>query len=234
MSLIIAPRKNHLPTSDAAYLVHSQCSDTVTYDELLDILAEGNTTLTRPDAACNMELLVEKIAKLVADGKFVQTPLGSFYLCASGTLSSADQAFTPRTEGSNHDLQMHFRPNRALGVKLVAMAKLERGVHIDRNSPFIVTAKTIRTKTENTGTPGELVRLEGERLSFDDQNEATGLFFVNGKETRSEYYVDIKPGHVIAEIPPTLTPGSYSLVIRSVADGTKIREGRHEPIFTVV
>jgi len=170
---------------------------------------------------------------LVADGKFVQTPLGSFFLSASGTLENADQTFTPRAENSNHDLQLHFRPNRALGARLIAMAKLERAVHMDKSSPYLDTVKTVRTKSVNTGNPGELLRIEGERLSFIDTDEATGLFFVNGKETRAEYYVVVKPGLVIAEIPASLPPGPYNIVIRSTADGTRIREGRYEPIFTI-
>lgn len=233
MSLSIVYRRNTLATCKAPFVIHSACADTVTMDELVDEMASAKSTMSRADFACAMEVLAATIAKLVADGKFVQMLLGSFYLSASGTLDTADQPFTPRAENSNHDLQLHFRPNRALGARLIAMAKLERSVHTDKCSPYLVTARTVRTKTQNVGNAGELLRIEGERLAFDDGNEATGLFFVNGKETRADYYVVVKPGLVIAEIPATLPSGQYTLVIRSMADSARIREGRHETIFTV-
>jgi len=46
-------------------------------------------------------------------------------------------------------------------------------------------------------------------------------------------FVQTTLGLVIAEIPASLPPGPYSIVIRSTADGTRIREGRYEPVFTI-
>lgn len=147
MSLSVAFRRTTLPACKAPFVIHSACADTVSMDELLDFMAAAKSTMSRADFACAMEVMADTILKLVADGKFVQALLVSFYLSASGTLDTADQPFTPRAENCNHDLQLHFRPNRTLAARLITMAKLERVVHSDKTSPYLVTARTVRTKT---------------------------------------------------------------------------------------
>ena len=233
MSLSIRPLKNHLPTSDAAYLVHSECSDTVEYGDLVDIMARGRTTLTKPDISGCLELFFEEIEKLVEDGKYVKTPLGAFYLCASGKLESPDQPFTPRTEGSDHDLRLHFRQARGLGQELVAKARTERAERYDRSSPSLMRAFAVREETELSGKPGGLVQVEGQRLDFDKKNPAAGLFVLNGKETRAAFYVTVKPGVVIAEVPPGLEPGPYTLALRASPNGRDLKEGRLERPFVL-
>jgi hypothetical protein len=114
MSLLVVPLKNHLQTSSNPFYVHTTWSDTVEYDDLVDIMASGRTTLTKPDITGCLELFAEELMKLVADGKYVKTRIGSFYLCAMGKLDSADQAFTPREGANSHDLRLRFRPDRSI------------------------------------------------------------------------------------------------------------------------
>ena len=57
---------------------------------------------------------------------------------------------------------------------------------------------------------------------------------MNGKESRSAYYVSVSPSLVIAEVPPGLSGGSYALVVRTMPNGKDAREGRLEKPFVVV
>ena len=233
MSLSITSLKNHLPSSPASYLVRSSCTDLISYDELVDFMAKGRTTLTKPDIAGCVELFCEEIVRLVEDGKYVKTPLGGFFLCASGTLSKADDPFTPGAAGSDHGLRLHFRPERALSKEILAEARLGRSLLADRSAPFLLRARALRGDTEGRAKAGDFVRIEGKRLDFDASNESVGVFFLNGKESRSEFYVSVRPGAVIAEVPPGLEAGSYCLAVRSMPNGRDVKEGKFETAFLV-
>jgi hypothetical protein len=185
MSLTVVPAKNYLPTRTTPYIVRTTWADTVEYSELVDIMAKGRTTLTKPDITGCIELLLEEIAKLVADGKYVKTPIGSFYLCASGKLDSLDQAFTPGDGEGAHVLKLHFRADRAMEAELAAMAKIERGERFDRNEPIIFSSSSVKNDGEMKAGAGDFIRVAGQRLKFDKANEKEGLFFLNGVETRA-------------------------------------------------
>jgi len=233
MSLSVVALKNHLATSQSPYYVRTSWADTVEYPELVDLMAKGRTTLTKPDIAGCLELLTEEVTKLVADGKYVKMPLGAFYLCASGTLDSLDQAFSPGSSETSHALRLHFRADRSLEAELLGMAKIERGERFDRNEPIIFSSSSVKTDAELKAGAGDFIRVLGQRLKFDKANEKEGLFFLNGVETRAAQYATIQPGLVIAEVPPGLKPGTYTLALRSFQNGKDLHEGRLPTLFTI-
>ena len=233
MALLVVPLKNHLATSPNPYYVHTEWSDTVEFDRLIEIMAAGRTTLTKPDIAGCLELFAEEVSRLVADGKYVKTGLGAFYLCASGKLDAPDQAFTPGSSESAHALRLHFRPDRGFEAELCSKAAVERGKRYDRNLPVIYKALCVKTEAEMSAGPGDFLRIEGQRLKFDKANAAEGLFFVNGEETRAAQYASVQPSLVIAEVPPGLKPGSYILAMRSNQGGKDLHEGRAAKPFIV-
>jgi hypothetical protein len=186
MSLLVVPLKSTLATSPSPYHVHTEWSDTVEYEKLVDIMATGRTTLTKPDIAGCLQLFTEEIAKLVADGKYVKTTLGAFYLCASGNLDSPDQDFAPGKGDGSHALRLHFRPARDFEAELRAKAAVERGKNYDRRTPVIYKALSVKSEADMSSGAGDFLRIEGQRLKFDKANAAEGLFFVNGTETSTQ------------------------------------------------
>jgi len=233
MSLLVVPLKSTLATSPSPYHVHTEWSDTVEYEKLVDIMAAGRTTLTKPDIAGCLQLFTEEVAKLVADGKYVKTNLGAFYLCASGNLDSPDQDFTPGMGDGSHALRLHFRPAKDFETELRAKAAVERGKNYDRHTPVIYKALSVKSESVMSSGPGDFLRVEGQRLKFDKANPAEGLFFVNGTETRAAQYASIMPSLVIAQVPPELKAGTYVLAVRSLQGGKDLCEGRAAKPFTV-
>jgi hypothetical protein len=233
MPLTIIPLKNHLSTSSNPYYVHAEWSDRVEYQTLVDIMAAGRTTLTKPDITGCLQLFVEELMKLVADGKYVKTPIGAFCLGASGKLDSPDQAFTPKDGSSAHDLRLHFRADRSLEAELLASVKIERGERYDRSMPLVFSAFSVKTGKDMAASAGDFLRVEGQRLKFDKDKEEEGLFFINGSESRSAIYALIAPGRVIAEVPKDLAAGQYVLAFRSRQGGKTLHEGRSAATFVV-
>jgi hypothetical protein len=169
----------------------------------------------------------------VADGKYVKTPMGAFYLCASGKLESPDQAFTPKDGSSAHDLRFRFRADRDLEAELLAKAKVERGERFDRSLPLVFSACSVKTGSDMRARAGDFLRVAGQRLKFDPAQEEEGLFFIDGSESRSLQYASIAPGLVIAEVPPGLAAGQYVLALRSRQGGKTLHEGRSNQPFVV-
>ena len=233
MALVVTPLANHLATNPNPFVVHTEWSDIVEYNQLVDIMATGRTTLTKPDITGCLELFAEEIAKLVADGKRVKTALGSFYLCASGSLGSHDQAFTPGEGELDHALRLHFRPERSFEAGICAKAQVSRGKKYDKAQPAILSAISVKTETPMSAAAGDFIRVEGERLKFDKANESEGVFFVNGSETRAAQYASISPSLVIAQVPSDIAAGSYLLALRSMAGSKTLHEGRASKNFVV-
>jgi hypothetical protein len=226
MALVVTPIANHLASNPNPFVVHTEWLDIIEYDKLIDIMATGRTTLTKPDISGCLELFMEEIAKLVADGKRVKTGLGSFYLCASGSLGSHDQAFTPREGELDHALNLHFRPERGFESDICSKVQLARGKNYDKAQPAILSAASVKTDAPMSAAPGDFIRVEGQRLRFDKANQEEGLFFVNGHETRAVQYATVSPSLVIAQVPPDLAAGSYLLALRSMAGSKSLHEGR--------
>jgi hypothetical protein len=113
------------------------------------------------------------------------------------------------------------------------MAKIERGERFDRNAPIIMGAVSVRSEADMRALPGDFIRVSGQRLKFDKAEMDTGLFFVNGSETRAGQHASISQGLVIAQVPPELAAGQYQLAFRSHQGGKELHECRCPTPFLV-
>ena len=80
MPLTVSVRKNTLVGRNSDYRFHTSHEASVDYDKLVDIMSRARTTLSKPDLVACLALWTEMVSEIVADGKFVKTPLGDFYL----------------------------------------------------------------------------------------------------------------------------------------------------------
>lgn len=232
MALKVSTLKNHLGTNLDPYFIHTERSGTVEFAELVDIMAGGRTTLTKPDIIGCLQLFTEELAKLTADGKYVKTPFGAFYLTAHGTMDDESQSFLPGGDQVNHGLHLRCRAVKEFEESVAAKANIVRVRWTDKKSPLPTGAISVRDGTRNGGAPGEFLRIRGSRLKFDPESPEQGVFFVNGSETRALQYAQVMPSLVIAEIPLSLQAGEYQLVVRTMLSGKKPIEGRlPEPLL---
>ncbi len=224
--LRVSAVQNYLPAVNKPYVVHTAYKETIGFDGLINRMASGRTTITKPDLAGAFELLSEELHKAVAEGYVVKLPFGSFYLSASGTFDRLDEPFVYGQEGSNHDLRLHFRANRAEEIDIARDARIQRELYQDKTTPIVFSATSIQTEEALVATRGDFFRIEGNHLKFDKTNAELGVWFKNGEEHRSAVYATINPGTVIAQIPQDLPPGQYSLIIRTAPNDKDIKESR--------
>jgi len=232
MALKIAVMKNYLPANPRPFVVRSDCSDVIEYDRLIEIMSKGRTTLSKTDIVAAMQLYKEELQRQLAEGKAVKTPTGSFFLCASGSMDSLDEAFLPRDQGNNHEVRLHHRPDRTLEESIVADLRIVREERVDLGVPSLRTIQAAGDAAADGIRAGSIVLLKGLRLRFDVKDPKQGLFFVDasGAESRSPYYPMILPGTVMAGVPDSLAAGPYAVALRAAVNGKDVREAKLEGV----
>jgi len=225
---------NYLKTCLQPYLVRSCCSDTVEVAELVDIMASGRTTLTKPDITGCLQLFGEELIRLVADGKHVKTPVGSFYLAASGRLETKNQPFTPGIGTLDHALTLHFRSNKDVESKMKSQARWERIETFDTSSAAVDGYSVVARGADENAKAGDTVRITGRRLKFDPANTACGVFLESDSASwRCAVYADIAPSKVIATLPADVPAGTYDLVVTTMPNGKDLKNGYYDKPFVI-
>ena len=231
MSLKVCLRKNNLPACIQPFVVRSTLGDSLDFDRFVDGMV-GRTTLTRTDIIAAMQLFSEELGRQLAEGKSVKTPVGSFYLCASGSMATPDEAFTPSDKSTNHELRIHFRPESGFEADVRDAVRVVRVDVPDQGAPRVRSAFSSDSSGPNVTRAGDIINVHGFSLKFDPANPQEGLFFIDssGAETRSSLYGLVLPKSIVAGVPAGLVGGGYAIAVRSLSPGKLLREGRLEGI----
>ncbi len=228
MPLIVSARKNTLIGRNSDYRFHTSHGTTVSYDQLINIMSRARTTLTAPDIVACLRLLTETVSELVADGNFVKTGLGDFYLCAVGTIDNTEESFRPGKGRQGHGVRLRLRPDRSTEARIARTVRVLRDDTRSSRQPNIVCMEAVGKTPDSTLVAGDMIRLRGYRLAFDPANEEQGVFL--SKITpiplmRCSVYASVAPRLVILQLPPKLKPEDYSLMIRTATAAGTVREG---------
>ena len=227
MSLTIRAMRNHLGTSEYPYYALASWYEFIDSDAFVDRMAAGRTTLSKTDIVAVFQLAREELARLLADGYYVKTPLGAALPVAKGSFRSTSDPFLPRDPNSGHELRFDFRLDPAIETEALAAIQCVRDKEGDRRLPSVLSVSALPSGAGAEIEAGGLVRISGRRIKFDPSNESQGLFFVDetGVETRAEVYVLVLPSSLIAAVPATLVEGGYRLSVRTLSKGGEKLEG---------
>lgn len=231
MSLKIALQKTSLPACTKPFVVRSAISDAMDFERFVSGMLD-RTTLTKTDIIATMNLFGEELGRQLAEGKSVKTPVGTFFICASGSMDTPDDDFSPGDKNSNHDLRIHFRPESGFEAEVCNEVRVVRTDIVDQSAPRVRSCYSSDTGALNVVRSGDLMSVHGFYLKFDRSNVQEGLFFIDaaGTETRCEQYGAILPKSIATLAPAALAAGTYTLALRSMANGKTLREGRLEGV----
>jgi len=229
MPLKIMVLKNHLATCKDPFIVRSGAPViTVEYEEFLNIMARGRTTLTRTEVDAAMQLYGEELIRLLSEGKAVKTPTGTFFFSASGSLPSIDASFLPDTPSTNHGIRLHHKADRSFEDAAKLELSTERDERPDRSVPVLnVVGVAGEGQPDSPLHVADTAEIKGLRLRFDAADPSQGVFFVDptGTETRSSRYSLVLPATVHALVPAGLSPGDYKVKLRAAVNGKDVTEG---------
>ena len=229
-------RENLLTPAPDDYMAQVADVRSYTLDEIIDLMMEKGTTLTRADVAATLQVYGEVVSAIIKDGSAVNTPLMNTSMSISGVFDGANDSFDKK----RHTVNLNITAGTLLrdAVTKVKCEKTE-GVSTD---PYITEVKDVVSgKTNDILTKGGVVQLVGARLKFDAKDAAQGIFFVpeTGNPVRASVIAENKPARVMAIIPADLPAGTYCIEVRSKHSGggkplKAVKAGRFAKPLTVV
>ncbi|OHD23255.1 MAG: hypothetical protein A2Y38_24265 [Spirochaetes bacterium GWB1_59_5] len=232
MALTVGIRKNTLAGTKKAWRFHTSHDEIIEFDELLRIMAESHIRLSGPDLSAALMLMTGTVERLVADGKFVKTPLGDYCVTATGSADSRQDHVEPHRTASGHGLRLRFRPARDAEARIMSPVSVKRD---DQSFQLLPCPAVLVSVDEEAGfKPGAFARLSGYRLGFQQADGSVGIFFEpyprpgarpGMPPLRASIYASVKPRLVIFQLPPELEPGDYRLFVRSATKAGTLREG---------
>ena len=228
-------RENLLTPAPDDYMAQAADVRSYTLDEIIDLMMEKGTTLTRADVAATLQVYGEVCSSLIKDGAALNTPLMNTSMSISGVFDGANDSFDKK----RHTVNLNITAGTLLrdAVTKVKCEKTE-GASTD---PYITEVTDIVTGTVNTTlTKGGVVQLVGSRLKFDAKDAAQGIFFVpeTGEAVRAAVIAENKPARLMAIIPADLAAGTYYIEVRTkILEGNKsgktLKTGRFNKTLTV-
>ena len=215
-------RENLLTPAPDDYMAQATDVRSYTLDEIIDLMMEKGTTLTRADVAATLQVYGEVVSAIIKDGSAVNTPLMNTSMSISGVFDGANDSFDKK----RHTVNLNITAGTLLR-DAAAKVKCEKteGASTD---PYITEVTDIVTGTANTTlTKGGVVQLVGARLKFDAKDAAQGIFFVpeTGEAVRAAVIAENKPARLMAIIPADLAAGTYYIEVRTKIDmgGKKLK-----------
>ena len=212
-------RENLLTPAPDDYMAQAQDVRSYTLDEIIDLMMDKGTTITRADVAATLQVYGEVCASLIKDGSALNTPLFNTALTIAGVFDGANDSFDKK----RHTVNLNITAGTLLrdAVTKVKCEKTE-GVSTD---PYITEVTDIVSgKVNEVLTKGGVVQLVGSRLKFDAKDTAQGIFFVpeTGNPVRAAVIAENKPARLMAIIPADLAAGTYYIEVRTkYANATK-------------
>ena len=229
-------RENLLTPAPDDYMAQAADVRSYTLDEIIDLMMDKGTTLTRADVAATLQVYGEVCSSLIKDGAALNTPLMNTSMSISGVFDGANDSFDKK----RHTVNLNITAGILLRDVLpkIKCEKTE-GASTD---PYITEVTDIVTGTANTTlTKGGVVQLVGSRLKFDAKDTAQGIFFVpeTGEAVRAAVIAENKPARLMAIIPADLAAGTYYIEVRSKHSGggkplKAVKAGRFAKPLTVV
>ena len=228
-------RENLLTPAPDDYMAQVADVRSYTLDEIIDLMMDKGTTLTRADVAATLQVYGEVVSAIIKDGSAVNTPLMNTSMSISGVFDGANDSFDKK----RHTVNLNITAGTLLrdAVTKVKCEKTE-GASTD---PYITeVADIVSGKVNEVLTKGGVVQLTGSRLKFKADDTAQGIFFVpeTGNPVRASVIAENKPARVMAIIPADLPAGTYYIEVRTkIAEGGKalknLKTGRFAKALTV-
>ena len=210
-------RENLLTPAPDDYMAQAQDVRSYTLDEIIDLMMDKGTTITRADVAATLQVYGEVCASLIKDGSALNTPLFNTALTIAGVFNGANDAFDKK----RHMVNLNMTAGTLLrdAVTKVKCEKTEAA----GTDPYITeVADIVSGKTNEVLTKGGIVQITGSRLKFDAKDASQGIFFVpeTGNPVRASVIAENKPARLMAIIPADLAAGTYYIEVRTKIIGS--------------
>jgi Domain of unknown function (DUF4469) with IG-like fold len=201
------------------------------FDQILRFM-NFQTGLPESDLRTFFTTFTTALAVYLPLGSPIQTPMGTFSLGLSqkgaASAGSSNTGLVAERKATTDNLTVRLRPDNGLVARLKAAVAVEVVDTPVVQGPVVFGSENVENPgVLNAGKSGQIIHIKGNRLSFSAADPETGVFFVSTGEdtaTRATVYSRIGTNFIDCKI-PALTPGSYSLEVRTKPTKKTVRLG---------
>lgn len=191
-------------------------------DDLISEISKEGTGITPYEVEAIFKRLEVVITESLRKGYAINTPLINISSSVTGIFADWDDTF----DINRHKL--NFRASS--GILLKQAAKQTKMHKIDPKRLIIDIFCFINHNSEKSDDlhPNGIGEICGNRLKLDAADKRQGIFLIaeDGSENRVEVYVVNTNGKQIFQIPDNLTPGNYTLELRTFPNhGKRLQKG---------
>ena len=231
-SIRYSVRENRLPVPNApAFVAQVYGYKTVTRDQLVNLMTNANTTVSRQDILVVLDLLDNAVREQLLNGHRVMTGLFNARVSIKGGFESARTDFTPDV----HRVQVSMTADRDLKRFLSRNARLEK-VRLKPRLPEVDSVYDFTTDTVNGSlTRGHLAELKGHNLFLNGADPALGIYLVREGShdgVKIETVNRRTSGTVLFTVPGKIPAGQYTVTVRCCF-GTSVREGELKQVVSI-
>ena len=222
-------RENLLTAAPDDYMAQVADVRSYTLDEIIDLMMDKGTTVTRADVAATLQVYGEVCSSIIKDGSALNTPLMNTAMSISGVFNGANDAFDKK----RHTVNLNLTAGTLLR-DAATKVKCEKTESANTDPYITEVADIVSGKVNESLTKGGIIQITGSRLKFDDKDAAQGIFFVpeTGAPVRADVIAENKPARVMAIIPADLKAGTYYIEVRTKrAEGGKALKTRNPGRF---
>ena len=208
-------RENLLTAAPDDYMAQVADVRSYTLDEIIDLMMDKGTTVTRADVAATLQVYGEVCSSIIKDGSALNTPLMNTAMSISGVFNGANDAFDKK----RHTVNLNLTAGTLLR-DAATKVKCEKTESANTDPYITEVADIVSGKVNESLTKGGIIQITGSRLKFDDKDAAQGIFFVpeTGAPVRADVIAENKPARVMAIIPADLKAGTYYIEVRTKID----------------
>ena len=209
----VSTSKQTLRNEDIAQRIVDEGSE-IKYDTLLSIINQHDRI----------------IREVVCDGYSVLTGVGQYSPRVTGSWIGKSANFDPETNKLILDMVLSKEMRDALSTVGVEVLGVKEG----GGAAIGLVTDTLTEATDGTITPGEDILIEGAKIKIAGDPDLCGVYFIPRDAPEETIYkverrlTQNDPSRIIARVPATLAPGSYTLriVTQFTTASTLLKEPR--------
>jgi hypothetical protein len=182
-------------------------------DDIIEEMDFRGSTVTKEDIISVVEGYHAVIAKFLADGDRINTPLFRTSASISGVFEDGSDDF----DRERHYVRLNVNPGPRI-AEISEELSVEK-VEASKIRPVLQTFRDYTTESKNdTVTPGEPAELKGSHLKVDPEADDQGIFFIASDDTETKVQTIMRnmPSNLIFMVPEDLASGEYELEVRTV------------------
>ena len=214
---------NNLANGGEGYVARVLSKDQTSYHDLIELIKQRGSTLTRTDIQAVLDALTEVVVFELQNGRSVSTPFCNFNVSIRGIFNGDDDAF----DKSRHKATARANAGAALRELFAVGTTVEKQLKGNRQPHLLVFEDSGSGSVNDLVTPGQTAFLRGADLVFDPADPEQGVFFVKADNTeiRIPGYARIKPGEITFLVPVLDAATDYNVELRTKYDTTRLVSG---------